>query len=253
MRPSLAALLTAVIVVALICVYPARMIMPGPLSPGHAKLANDCLGCHQVLSGPATSTCVSCHALERIGTRPEALRPGLASFHKTLQDRRCFECHVVHGSERVQRRGGSFDHKTLPADLAKGCVTCHRSRTPADDMHRSAGEDCARCHQPTGWRGAKFDHDRYFRFDSHHPPQCASCHTQPQQRTSYTCTGCHEHSPDRMVRKHRSEGILAIQDCARCHRSGDEHEAEGGGRSGEKRSRGKGEGKRERTHERDDD
>src|SRR3546814_13592537 len=54
----------------------------------------------------------------------------------------------------------------------------------------------------------------------------------------YTCYGCHEHQPTKIITKHREEGLTNIENCVRCHRSAHgeaagEHEGE---RSADSRS-----------------
>ena len=53
----------------------------------------------------------------------------------------------------------------------------------------------------------------------------------------YSCTGCHEHSLDRMEKKHREEGVTNLDRCRRCHPSGSEHDTikEGGSSEGRER------------------
>ena len=43
--------------------------------------------------------------------------------------------------------------------------------------------------------------------------------------SNYTCYGCHEHSRSRIRKEHVEEGIHDYENCAECHRSGDEDEA----------------------------
>jgi hypothetical protein len=66
--------------------------------------------------------------------------------------------------------------------------------------------------------------------------------------SAYTCYGCHEHSQEKIRRKHIKEGIRDYANCVECHRNADEHDIRGPyGREG------KGERKRAgRKHDDDD-
>ena len=68
--------------------------------------------------------------------------------------------------------------------------------------------------------------------------ECSVCHQDaPRSYRTYTCYGCHEHSPARVAAEHREEGVRNLDDCVRCHATGREHE--GRGERGERR-RGEG-------------
>jgi NAD-dependent SIR2 family protein deacetylase len=101
--------------------------------------------------------------------------------------------------------------------------------------HRWIAANCDGCHTNTEWVPATCDHRKTFRFDSHHKPNCRTCHSDGDYR-KFTCYGCHEHSAAKVERKHIREGIRDFQKCAQCHRSASTREArrnlrlqEGGG------------------------
>jgi len=193
---------------------------------------------HQALLDPA---CDACHS-DHVGTgRPganarfthERLRPDVLTecgdchgdaapaddLHRSAP-KTCGSCHRVEGWTPA-----TFDHAALGATPEQRCITCHAGVRPGDGLHRQAGDDCAGCHGTTAWKPATFEHAKYFRFDRHHPADpCQSCH--PDSLDRYTCYGCHEHTPQGIAREHREEGITDFEDCARCHRSGDEDDAE---------------------------
>ena len=72
-----------------------------------------------------------------------------------------------------------------------------------------------------------FDHDKSFLLDADHKVQCSTCHTKNNYST-YTCYGCHEHTPDRIRAEHREEGIRDLDNCVRCHRSAEGEGSESG-------------------------
>lgn len=197
---------------------------------------------HQALLDPA---CVACHS-DHVG----AGRLGATAVftHELLRQDVLATCGECHGDRTPQDdlhraapvtcgschgftawKPATFDHALLPAGQ-RICVTCHAGARPSDRLHRQAGDDCVACHGTQAWKPATFAHEKYFRFDRHHPAdECQSCH--PDTLDRYTCYGCHEHTPQGIASEHREEGITDFEDCVRCHRSGDEHEAERG-RSG---------------------
>lgn len=195
----------------------------------HASLANtDCMECHTVhasvrhrreiafqhdlLAAAVRKDCGSCH----LGEKPAD------ALHQRLQVG-CASCHST-GAWRP----ASFDHGSLTS--VSNCISCHQADRPDDELHRQASDTCGTCHGTGSWRPATFDHARYFRFDANHPATCRTCHTDSRSFATYTCYGCHEHAPARIAAEHREEGISNFQDCSRCHRSGEEDEAEGRGR-----------------------
>lgn len=274
--------------------WPRRMVAPGPLHEGHARLSGSCRSCHVPFSGPSVDKCVTCHPVSSIGLKTvdgavrTPQRPRTPIVHRAMMDTgiSCDACHAEHArgpirtlsfkhelfpdqvrtnclachdAERpqtpVHRQATSacgschattawkparFSHDGLTAEQRPQCATCHASKRPADTIHTASPAECGTCHSTSAWRPASFDHQRYFRFDRRHPSTCATCHQVAGNFKTYTCYGCHEHTPAKMQAEHRRQQGQNLDQCARCHRSGDEHGAEGGeggdGR-GERRSR----------------
>jgi len=197
---------------------PELMLGPGELVVGHDSLRNDCLSCHAPLRGTPDGRCIACHALLEIDV--SSPNPGL---HRALSISTCVSCHSDHRGPEPGSATAVFVHENLERGLGERCESCHRA--PTDRLHAGLGEACAQCHTTDRWDGASIDHDRYFRFDRHHPSDCESCH--PTGRLDeYTCYECHEHSPRSMAHEHREEGIRDFERCVDCHRSADEHDAE---------------------------
>lgn len=214
----------------LVLLIPEVTVSPGDLIEGHEKIANDCTDCHSPFRGTPAAKCIACHDLEAIGLlttagAPIATADEEASFHQALIEPACVRCHSDHRG--AERPGASvvFSHELVRNDLLSTCPSCHGASTPKDDLHRQVGDDCGSCHGFEAWTPATFEHERYFRFDRHHPAsECQSCH--PNTLDQYTCYGCHEHSARGIAREHREEGITEFEACVECHRSGDEDEAE---------------------------
>jgi len=195
---------------------------------GFGRASTDCVGCHRKddkHKGRFGTSCGSCHAVK-------AWTP--ATFdHKASTD--CVSCHQK--DDKHKGRFGTscgschtvkawtpatFDHKA-----STDCVSCHQK----DDEHRGQfGTDCGACHTVNAWKPATFDHTFPLDHGEGGRVACKVCHEPGRPYKEYTCYGCHEHSPQRILRKHQEEGISGnrLSDCVRCHRTGREHE--GGGR-----------------------
>lgn len=214
--------------------YPHLMIAPGKLIPGHVHLESDCFACHTPLFGAASERCVNCHRPAEIGrltTAGKGIEKPLTStpFHQQLLSQDCVACHSDHAGVKRFRQQGRFDHALLKKEAREQCQNCHKA--PKDSLHQQITGNCAQCHSTTRWTPAAFDHDRYFRLDRKHNVKCVICHVR-NDFSRYTCYGCHEHSPEKMRRKHIEEGIRNYENCVECHRSANEDDIRGreGGR-----------------------
>ncbi|MBF0277099.1 MAG: cytochrome c3 family protein [SAR324 cluster bacterium] len=243
--------------------YPHLMLNPGELSKGHQKLKTECFSCHTFFSGIPAEKCAFCHTVDQIGLKTstgvliQKERNGNISFHQNLLEEDCTACHTDHQGINTDQHILTFSHDLIKASLRDQCRSCHLS--PEDNLHQGSKDNCSQCHFQTKWIPASFDHTQYFRFDSDHKDNCESCHLD-QNFQQYTCYECHEHSASKIRREHLKEGISNFENCAECHRSGDEHEAERAwrsksskeNRSTNRKSRKRGE-TREHHEEKDDD
>ncbi len=220
-------------IVALSIVHPHPMLSPGNLIPAHAALQDDCFACHAPLRGASAQRCIACHRVADIGLRTTtgaaiqraANRP---AFHQALIEPDCTACHSDHAGVRaVGAAAARFDHDLLRADARSRCQSCHKA--PNDALHRGQQAPCATCHQLPHWKPATFAHDRFFQLDRAHNVSCATCHPDTTFKR-YTCYGCHEHDPVRILAEHRDEGIRTIDNCVRCHRNASGEGGEGEGR-----------------------
>ncbi len=193
----------------------------------HRELAdNNCVACHSdhqltnvprfdhaMLRTAARARCETCH-----------LTPSNA-LHKAMPT----NCGGCHSEQRW--RPARFDHSN--AATTAPCASCHQAPTDALHTTTTSAAACSTCHTTQAWRPATFEHTKYFALARKHNVSCATCH--PANNTGppfsqYTCYGCHEHTASNVADEHAEEGLRDIQDCVRCHRSADEHEA--GGRKG---------------------
>jgi hypothetical protein len=170
-----------------------------------------CGDCHSdVHEGQFNEDCVACHSESGWQKEPidhEQTRFPLRGKHTTVA------CATCHGPAPDAAVGAVARFRGLPHDR---CADCHT------DTHAGQFEqDCAACHQVTGWQIASFDHGRtrYPLSGKHVAVSCESCHrleqvsaTAPIRRWREfpfaTCSDCH---PDAHAAQFDS-------DCAACHR-----------------------------------
>jgi hypothetical protein len=186
-----------------------------------------CAICHGPAQSPGSfkglaTTCVGCHQSDDV--------------HLGVYGTDCAGCHTSADWQQV-----SFDHSRsgfplTGAHIAATCVSCHTDHifkgTPNTCVSCHAepqvhlgqfGTDCTGCHSTSRWEGATFNHTFPLTHGGQGTIPCATCHTNPQQYTVYTCYNCHAHSPADTLAEHRDEGIVAdIATCARCHPTGRE-------------------------------
>ena len=212
------------VLVALVFVYPHLMVAPGALAAGHAELTTDCFACHTPLRGAKAERCLACHRLPDIGLRTTkgaaivSAKPVKLSFHQALNDQNRMACHSDHaGPKLTQRSRKPFSHAMLLAASQDQCEACHAA--PSSDFHQALRTGCGSCHKADAWKPATFDHATFFPLDKDHKATCVTCHAGNSYK-QYTCYGCHEHTPAKMMAKHREEGVVeSLDNCVRCHRS----------------------------------
>ncbi len=183
---------------------------------------------HQMLEG---EKCISCHT-DHKGLNPEftlsrfehdQLPKDLVSkcygCHRKPSDMlhtqlstACKDCHYTKGwKPSVQ-----FKHELIVAAAKDSCSICHQ--TPNDTFHHLFDDNCGKCHNTGKWVPSTFDHSQYFQLDKDHNTKCITCHTN-NKFDSYTCYGCHEHSPGKIQSEHEEEGIRDFENCVSCHKS----------------------------------
>ena len=170
-----------------------------------------CVGCHEdVHQGNLGKECKSCHD-ERSWLptaqiqKHAATRFPLVGAHAAVT---CFRCHPGAQVGNFQR-----------ADIR--CESCHSSdlarATNPDHASRGWTNSCERCHLPTAWQNARFDHSTWPLTGRHNTITCASCHKSGVYRgTPRDCTACHldEYNATTSPR-HASAGFTTA--CLDCH------------------------------------
>jgi len=207
---------------------PHLMISPGTTIKVHSEIATDCFACHTAFLGSTENKCIACHQVSEIGlktTKGQSIHKenNNVAFHQTLVVDDCIACHSEHKGVKPFRPIGQFSHELLDESIKQKCDSCHTK--PGDNLHLNMNENCSSCHKQDNWTPATFEHDKYFRFDRHHPSDCSTCHID-NQYDIYTCYSCHEHSRSNIRGEHIEKGISDYEICVECHRSGDEDEAE---------------------------
>jgi hypothetical protein len=180
-----------------------------------------CADCHAGdLTSFSASTCEDCH---------RQIYSFFAQAHAISYGTACLACH-----DGADRFGRAFSHagfafKTEGGHADVACVKCHTDarsladfpKTPTDcyachrgdDKHDGQlGADCARCHQPTVWKDATFDHNlsSFPLTGAHVNLKCEQCHTNGQFKgLATTCVSCHTEPTQHL-------GQFGT-DCAACH------------------------------------
>lgn len=200
-------------------------------------LRNDCFACHtehnglsrelatdrfthDLLKADIRSNCTYCHLNDKPVTPVHA-----------ATNINCSECHNTSDWKQA-----SFSHDKFTGKIQ--CSSCHLTKKPADAIHNFSSTEinCATCHSTDAWTPANYDHDKYFVFDENHTSKCSNCHNLINSFKTYTCYNCHKHNREETIREHDKEGIRNIDNCVKCHRSGNEHDAGKEGRRKERES-----------------
>lgn len=210
-----------------------RMIMPGDLIEGHAKLEPKCDNCHSAFSKDAQrQLCLDCH---KDVSEDISQKQGFHGLNPEATSTDCKFCHTDHvGREAdiVKLDTETFNHDLTDFPLlglhrSTQCIACHEPskkmrEAPStciacherDDRHRGRlGKDCHACHSEEGWQQTKpFDHDqtKFPLIGSHKTVACSSCHADERYKDRDTaCIACHE-------AQDQHEGRNGTR-CERCH------------------------------------
>lgn len=179
--------------------------------PVQAFAARGCAGCHEdAHRGQLGSDCKTCHdetnwrANEQIAAHNRTRFP-LIGAHAAAA---CWRCHP---SAQV----GSF------ARADTSCVACHardlaRATNPS---HAAQGwvDSCERCHIPTSWTGAGFNHASWPLTGQHKLASCTQCHSGGVfAGTPTQCVDCH--LADYNGAQNPNHAALGISTtCQQCH------------------------------------
>jgi hypothetical protein len=193
-----------------------RIIMPGDLIEGHAKLEPKCDNCHSAFSKDVQSKlCRDCHKPE---SEDVSRKQGFHGRDRNAASAPCKSCHTDHigrDADTVRLDAETFDHNLTDFPLrglhrGPECRSCHAPKKKmreapsncfacheADDRHHGRlGKDCKACHSEDGWRKTKpFDHDstKFKLVGSHEKVACLGCHAGERWKDlPTTCISCHQ-------------------------------------------------------------
>jgi hypothetical protein len=164
-----------------------------------------CTNCHREMDSVFTTThelaygidCLGCHdGAESLGANFDHARVQfpLTGLH---QDLICTKCHLNARS--------SADLKNTPSQ----CINCHAKDEPHEGRFGTA---CETCHNTSGWKPAKFDHElANFKLTGKHiDVACEKCHTNGTYKgTPSICGSCHQ-------KDDTHQGQFGA-DCGLCH------------------------------------
>lgn len=182
-----------------------------------------CIECHQAEydaqhGSPWPTDCGGCHSLSSwqgatIDHPAAANGFNLEGAHATLG---CESCHTVPGFIPL-----------FPGVTQNDCIACHQADYAAQHTGSRFPTDCLSCHTTDTFVRGPFDHDASFFpiLSGKHQGEwtdCATCHTDPNDFSQFTCLSCHEHNQADMANDHSNVGGFAYDSraCYACHPDG---------------------------------
>ncbi|UCD64890.1 MAG: hypothetical protein JSW34_05515 [Candidatus Zixiibacteriota bacterium] len=211
----------------------------------HQSLWTDCADCHTDPASKSVFSCLTCHT--QAETNP--IHGGITSY--VYESSACYGCHpdgtggdylehdvlffpIYSGTHQGTWDGCATCH-TDPADrTVYDCLNCHPQAT-VDVVHTGMPEYsytstvCFGCH-PSGAPEDYVEHDAngFFPiYSSAHAgvwAECATCHTDPADRTVFTCLICHDQTDMDNMHVGISGYLYISTDCYTCHPAGEEIE-----------------------------
>ena len=178
--------------------------------PVNVFSAQGCTGCHEdIHRNQLGNNCQDCHGVEswnpkgQIALHSQTRFPLIGAHAATA----CFACH-----EGAQT--GEFTRTDIE------CATCHQADLALalnpDHVAQGWVADCDRCHIPTAWTGAAFNHSAFPLSGAHTSANCADCHVGGVfAGTPNDCADCHQGEYDATTSpNHASAGFsTSCQDC----------------------------------------
>ena len=206
------------------------------LTNSHTVPPRTCTDCHVNNNYNITNTaCVSCHQNDyNQAKNPDHVA---AKFPTT-----CEMCH-----DTLQWSDGKFDHSQTGWALTNShqvpprvctdchvnnnynitntdCFSCHSAEYYAttDPNHVAAHfpTTCATCHDTIKWADGKFDHTWWDMNHGGAKGNCATCHTNPNDYSVFTCTNCHTQSQTDREHQGIKGYVYNSVNCYQCHKNG---------------------------------
>jgi len=224
-------LITFIIGLLGIIIFPCLTINPGVLNKDHLMLKNDCLSCHTLSEGVDTEKCTGCHQLSVIGLKSvrgemrEIINSKSNLLHNSVIKIQCVDCHSEHKGLYRENATLKFRHQILATELQKECNKCHSPQKPKDEIHLLLKAECSECHSTSGWKPSHFKHELL----GDKKQDCRSCHENKKPGDNLhkqigeliQCTQCHNTNGWRPSTFDHSKLFRFDRDhpdnCANCH------------------------------------
>ena len=213
----------------------------------HNNEWDDCASCHIDAGSYQNFSCLTCH--EHNQPETDSDHNGISGYAYNSPD--CYFCHPTgeagdfgdHDAQFFPIFSGVHNNEwdncntchINPTDRKDfSCFECHtHNQTDTDNIHGGmtgyayTSQDCYICH-PTGEAGDFTDHDAQFFpiFSGRHNGEwtdCSACHTNPTNRSEFSCIDCHTHNQTDTDNIHggMTGYAYASQDCYFCHPTGE--------------------------------
>lgn len=209
-----------------------KLVMPGELIKGHAKLEKDCNNCHGTFSKETQSgLCSGCH---KPIAADIAEQKGFHGRNPSVHKNECRHCHTDHKGHQadiilLDRETFRHDMTDFPLRGRHATVTCTACHAPSkpmreapsacigchgkDEPHQGRlGKACDGCHSVDAWHPTKpYDHERtkFSLTGAHKSIQCSTCHANEQWTgLGVACIACH-----RLKDKHAGRNGPKCESC----------------------------------------
>ncbi len=230
-------IISIILFLSLVVLFPETMISPGPLLPEHQN--EGCWSCHQPLRGVPSQRCMDCHRPDSIGIITVSGKPAASQrppFHAELRTRECLKCHQEHQLQGPSLTPLPFEHELLKQSIQNNCASCHQPEVAKADFHRWLPNTCGDCHQTESWKISNWDHVQVASVP------CQQCHQQdvpadPLHGTTIgECKTCHSvsnwqtiildhrpyfrldrHHPPKCLTCHTQPPSWKVYSCYECH------------------------------------
>ncbi|UCE24955.1 MAG: hypothetical protein JSU74_02580, partial [Candidatus Zixiibacteriota bacterium] len=207
----------------------------------HAGVWDECSICHTNPANRSVFSCLTCHEQ----TDTDVIHTGITAY--TYESTACLTCHPTgSGGEFVEHDALFFpiytgthsgqwdacsDCHTDPADRSVfSCTVCH-TQSETNPIHSGItsyvweSSACLTCH-PTGEGGEYADHDvLYFPiYSGDHDGawgDCTTCHTNPADRSEFTCLVCHDQGATDVIHSGMASYSYESTVCLSCHAMGE--------------------------------
>lgn len=212
----------------------------------HAGAWAECATCHTDPANNRVFNCLNCH--EHNQTTMNSSHTGMPGY--AWESNACLSCHpsgqagnflehdLTYFPIFSGRHAGAWtDCTTCHADPVNRanftCLSCHEHSQPViDPVHAGMpgyaweSNTCLSCH-PDGLAGQFIEHDPQFFpiYSGAHAgawTDCSTCHTDPANRTLFSCLTCHDHSQSVVDPAHVGMPGYAWESnsCYSCHPTG---------------------------------